>query len=461
MSDPDPIQQERTILRAFREASIRRATNEAEATKEQKSKTEATLAYHRQARERANGLMKDAQNAWESAVTSLSRARLQGMLDPQIEHQPLADDSQADPVVEFQKSVVAVQNASQAINNSVLALIARRSSVLSLSVFVLILLLVCGFVSVGIFIAGIQPCGWVDTMLDYRSGCVRTFKADTGGRIAFSADGKLLASSNGGNTVNLWDVRNGIQVASLTPQSYVSVQSLAFSPDGKLLATGNLDGTVKLWDVTTKKEQRTLTSNSKSVHGVALSSDNKILASWGGEGYITVWDVSAGRQLAFVNLGTLTVYSFALSPDGKMLVAGIADGAIRLWDANNGKESGTLKGHTDAVQSVVFSPNGKFIASGSQDATVKLWDTGNRQQIQSLDEVDKPISYVIFTSDGKSLLAGGADGTVKKWSCTTWGEVATWKVNPALMNRTLAFYTSESFIAVASVDGTVTVWKPK
>ena len=157
------------------------------------------------------------------------------------------------------------------------------------------------------------------------------------------------------------------------------VYSVAFSPDGKTLASGSVDKTVKLWDAQTGQELATLKGHADNVTSVAFSPDGKTLASGSRDKTVKLWDAQTGQELATLKGHDASVYSVAFSPDGKTLASGSEDKTVKLWDAQTGQELATLKGHDDSVYSVAFSPDGKTLASGSGDKTVKLW-VGNARE---------------------------------------------------------------------------------
>jgi WD40 repeat protein len=109
--------------------------------------------------------------------------------------------------------------------------------------------------------------------------------------VAFSPDGRLLASGSGDKTIKLWDVATGSLVRTLSGHTSW-VNSVAFSPDGRLLASGSADNTIKLWDVASGSLVRTLTGHTDWVRSVAFSPDGRLLASGSGDDTIKLWDIS-------------------------------------------------------------------------------------------------------------------------------------------------------------------------
>ena len=162
------------------------------------------------------------------------------------------------------------------------------------------------------------------------------------------------------------------------------VESVAFSPDGKLLASASCDHTVKLWNVADGREVRTLSGHTACVESVAFSPDGKLLASASHDETVKLWNVAEGREVRTLSGHTNGVESVAFSPDGKLLASGSYDKTIKLWNVADGREVCTLSGHTEGVESVAFSPNGKLLASGSFDKTIKLWNVADGREVRTL-----------------------------------------------------------------------------
>jgi len=174
------------------------------------------------------------------------------------------------------------------------------------------------------------------------------------------------------------------------------IVTIAFSPDGKVLASGG--GVVKLWDVATRREIRTFTGHVNSVQSLAFSRDGKTLAAGTlGEG-VVFWDVATGRR----NGGLHTdewVLSLAFSPDGKIL-ASQGGTALELWDMATGTKTGTLPTRVHNWPRLAFSRDGRMLVS-AEDLGIKLWDVATRTEIRTLTGHSAPVTSVAVSPMAK------------------------------------------------------------
>ncbi|MBA3321854.1 MAG: caspase family protein [Pyrinomonadaceae bacterium] len=243
--------------------------------------------------------------------------------------------------------------------------------------------------------------------------------------VAFSPDSKMLASASIGEAVNLWDVSTGTQLHTLKGDDGGTL-SIGFSPDGKTLAGSGADGgtgtgTVKLWDVSTGELLRSLKGHSRAATSVAFSPDGQTLASGDRDGTVKLWNISTGAQLSSLESG---IGPIGFSSNGKMLASGSFDQTIKLWDVATGTHLRSLAGNSDRILAVAFSSDGQKLASMSNQ-TIKLWDVATSAQLSSLERQSNYFTSVAFSPDNKTFASGGMDGTIKIADTNSGEELAS------------------------------------
>jgi WD40 repeat protein/serine/threonine protein kinase len=257
---------------------------------------------------------------------------------------------------------------------------------------------------------------------------------DAHGPVAFSPDGTRLASASQGRTVQVWDAATGQLTLTLKGHTGV-VQSVAFSPDGKRLASGGEHlvgdrdgpGELKVWDVATGQKVLSVQGQTGGVTSVCFSPDGTRLASASVDlvdpirrpSAVKVWDAATGLEVRSLKGHIYTVYAVCYSPDGQRLASANGDGKVKVWDVATGREVLTLVGHAGLVYGVCYSPDGRRLASASTDRTVRVWDAASGQVVRTLKGHTESVKGVAFSPDGQQLASASEDRTVKVWDATT------------------------------------------
>lgn len=275
--------------------------------------------------------------------------------------------------------------------------------------------------------------------------------------IAFSPDGKTLASANANCEIHLWQVAD--QQRLLTLEGHTNwVRKIAFSPNAQILASASEDSTVKVWQLQSGKCWYTLSEHTGSVYSVAFSPNGSLLVSGSSDLTIRIWQVSEGCCLKILHGHSGSVTSVRFSPDGKQLVSSGFDSLIKIWDVETGECLYTITEHENLVGTTHFSSNGALLVSASCDNTVRIWNTQNYQCLRILKGHTGWVWEAIWSTDNRLIASCGADQTIRIWDVETSTCLRTLKGHNHQIWG-VAFSSDNQTLASASEDQTIRLWQ--
>jgi WD40 repeat protein len=274
--------------------------------------------------------------------------------------------------------------------------------------------------------------------------------------VAFSPDGKTLASAGADNVVRLWEVGTWKPKGVLKGHTDC-VGAMAFSLDSAWLATGSFDHTAKVWKVDRLREEQSL--KHKSVVSAVLAHElvGKLLVMTGSiDGSVRFWN---GNEDSLIYKHKSWVNSLGMKSGRGM--SGSSDGTVCLFNTDDSTSS--LEGGAGEVRCVAFSHDGKLLAAGNRYHTVRVWDVATKKEIKTLTGHMSDVWSIAFSPDGKTLAAADTDwkkpSKVKLWDTATWKERGAIDVPSEILS--IAYSPKGEWLAVGSWDKSVRVFAVK
>lgn len=281
--------------------------------------------------------------------------------------------------------------------------------------------------------------------------------------VAFSPDGKLLASANQDRTIRLWNPATGVLVNTLTGHPG-QIFCVSFSPDGKhLVSSGEGSKTqpavaARTWDVATGKAQFELCCHREQIHFASYSPNGRMIATASDDRTIKLWDAVSGRELRSLGGAPRELWSLAFTPDGRSIAGGTDRGEVFFWDIETGRLEKRMQAHPGSIWSIAFSPDGRTWATASGDATARLWDTATRTLLREFKGHADGLFELAFSPDGTRLATASNDKTVRFWNVATGHAVLNLQGHTAQV-WSVAFSPDGRTLATGSWDQTIRLYR--
>ncbi len=290
--------------------------------------------------------------------------------------------------------------------------------------------------------------------------------------IAWSPDGKKIASASTDKTVQIWNATSKNPILIYRNHSK-PVSALAWSPDGSRIVSGSWDTTVQVWHVQTGRKLFTYRGYSREVSTVAWSPDGEYIAAGSWDTTVQIRQAGSGSRLFTYQGHSSPVYAVAWSPigpssslDGGWSIASASgdpvnadvDNTVQIWNALTGSNHLIYRDHFYYVHAVAWSPDGKKIASASADTNVQVWNVTTGRNILTYRGHSSKVNAVAWSPDGKRIASASDDRTVQIWDATTGGTIFTYRGHSKEVSS-VAWSPNGTRIASAGYDATVQVWQ--
>lgn len=270
--------------------------------------------------------------------------------------------------------------------------------------------------------------------------------------VAFSKDGKTLATGGDDKMVYLWDIQSGEMTGSI--ENHFAVKALQFTENDDILAACGSD--IKLMDKSGKLI-RTFSGYTTDIWSFGYHGATRRITAGSYSKTIRVWDFDTGKLLLNLEGHEKSCLPVSFNTTGNLIASGSLDKSVRLWDAASGKQEKQHELHSGNVFAVVFHPSGRYLASASADKTIRLWNVETGSIVKTYSGHKGAVFDIRFSPDGYHLISCSADQTIILWEVATGTRLFTFTGHAGIVNS-VRFSADGKYIASASDDQTIRLW---
>ncbi len=274
--------------------------------------------------------------------------------------------------------------------------------------------------------------------------------------IAWSPDGRRVASGGTDNSVQVWDSITGARMLKYMHTNWV--RALAWAPNGARLASASYDNSIQVWDYFNGQLLFTCMGHTHGINGLAWSPDGTRFASSSWDKTVRIWGAAAGNLLSIYNGHTDVVSVVAWSPDNEYIASAGSDKTVQVRHVISGRLLQTYRGHSDCVNGLAWSPDGRILASASDDEHVHLWDVLSGRLLLSYHGHSDWVWWVAWSLDGRRIISSSRDKTAQVWEVSTGRTLFTYTGHSASVNAAL-WSPDATRVVSCSKDQTVHIWQ--
>ncbi|RPI77965.1 MAG: hypothetical protein EHM45_07265 [Desulfobacteraceae bacterium] len=276
--------------------------------------------------------------------------------------------------------------------------------------------------------------------------------------VAFSRNGKWLASGAYDEKIKIWDV--AAKTVLKTIEAKMAVQCLVFTPDNRMLVAGGTAAAnrpcLTIYDAGSGDVYKTLGASGGSITALACDPEGKTVATGSKDKTIKIWDIKSGAKFETQRKHKGEIQTLVFSPDGKNLISGSADATVKIWEPKTGRLLKTLDGHSGPVHALDVSPDNKTIASGGAEQSIILWDRVTGHVLKKI-QAEATVYSLAYSPNSTILVSGGADKIVRIWDGVTGYGLGVLEGHTAAIHG-VAFHPQNILVASAGADKSIRLW---